>query len=133
MINHDETRPWIIKPNRPSYIELIEADWPDFAAIKAFEEDIAAGIVQYVMSQRTMASGSLYILISNLLDDDKRKEVRRLVWNRIAPSWMNVYDCSGPEDDLWVAAMYRAYYKLFQDTFEFPSERNGVSGRGLRK
>jgi hypothetical protein len=109
----------LMKPDRLSYIELIEADWPDFASIKAFEEDVAAGIVRRV-AQRL----DLLWMMPLVFHDDHRREVRRLVWNKVAPSWVNSYDCGGPDDDLWVAAMWRAYYKVSADTFEFPSERN---------
>lgn len=115
--------PHLTKPDRPSYIELIEAAWPDFAAIKAFEIDVAAAIIRYVLKQD---SQSLYVIMRWLHLKHQASEVRRVVWNRIAPSWINVYDCSGPEDDLWVAAMDRAYYKVFEDTFDYPSERNEV-------
>jgi hypothetical protein len=125
---YSEFRHWLIKPDRPTYYELIQADWPDFAAIKEFEETVAAGIVRFVEREQAAGNTEPFLLMTKVLHDDcEPLPAWGMVWNRIhAYAWINVYDCDGASDDLWLAAMNRAYYKLFEGTYEYPSERNGV-------
>lgn len=115
-----------MRHDRNGYMRLRLDDWPDFAAIKQIEIEVAAGIVRWI-NRRSDKD----FLIEMLKAADRHPApaqawvaVNWVLWQSMeALKWLHVDDCPSHHCDLWFEAVQRAYYRLIDGTFDYPSER----------
>lgn len=108
------------------YVRMMLDDWPDFEAIKEIEINVAAGIVRWIGLRSDGAFLIEMFKQANARNDPEAwQAVVWLVWKTMgADTWLRTCDCIVPSGMLWQEAMRRAYYKLTDGTFEYPTERN---------
>lgn len=113
------------------YVRMCLDDWPDFEAIKDVEIAVAAGIVRWIAQHGDSAFVTEMMRQANARSDPEAwQAVVWLLWQSMkAWEWIKPWDCISPKELLWQEAMRRAYYKLVDGTFEYPTERNESEGQ----